>query len=95
MSNLNINVQMECNCDHYRGIIGSIRYGITGQARPCRSCRRMMRRKQVVVVPAPVGQPVIQVDQAQMATHWQMPVQQPQMAATVLPPNYAQAVAAQ
>ncbi|XP_017046100.1 uncharacterized protein LOC108091419 [Drosophila ficusphila] len=88
-STVNINVQ--CECYHRRGLFyyaNPLAWG-----RPCRKCRRMLSRNNIVVsVPAAQVQPAataVVPAQCQNNCHLQ---QQPQMVST-LPPKYEQAIA--
>ncbi|EDV57696.2 uncharacterized protein LOC6541565 [Drosophila erecta] len=97
MSNVNnVNINVQCECYHRRGLLyyaNPLAWG-----RPCRRCRRMMSRNNIVVtVPAgqvacPVQTTATTVMPAQCATHWQSQQQSQTMSA--LPPKYDQAVAA-
>ncbi|XP_017110581.1 uncharacterized protein LOC108134694 [Drosophila elegans] len=90
----NVNINVQCECYHRRGLLyyaNPLAWG-----RPCRRCRRMMSRNNIVVsVPATQVQmpnTTTTVMPAQCATNWQAQ-QQPQMMSS-LPPKYDQAVAA-
>ncbi|XP_016956563.1 uncharacterized protein LOC108029026 [Drosophila biarmipes] len=97
MSNVsNVNINVQCECYHRRGLLyyaNPLAWG-----RPCRRCRRMMSRNNIVVsVPAgqvatPVQATATTVIPAQNATHWQ--AQQEPQTMSALPPKYDQAVAA-
>ncbi|XP_017075196.2 uncharacterized protein LOC108110609 [Drosophila eugracilis] len=98
MSNVNnVNINLQCECNHRRTIFyyaNPLAWG-----RPCRRCRRMMARGNIVVtVPAAqVGVPAqttatATVMPAQNATHWQN--QQGPQTMSALPPKYDQVVAA-
>ncbi|XP_016987959.1 uncharacterized protein LOC108050687 [Drosophila rhopaloa] len=88
----NVNINVQCECYHRRGLLyyaNPLAWG-----RPCRRCRRMMSRNNIVVsVPAAqVQTTATTVTPAQCATHWQ--TQQEPHVMSALPPKYDQAVAA-
>ncbi|XP_022230929.2 uncharacterized protein LOC111079900 [Drosophila obscura] len=101
MSDIQVNVQ--CECYHRRGLLyfaNPLAWG-----RPCRRCRRMMSRSNIVVVPTPMAVPAATtgpcchtttVVQGTPAANYQQQQQQqqyPPMNVSALPPKYDQAVA--
>ncbi|XP_043662691.1 uncharacterized protein LOC122626480 [Drosophila teissieri] len=99
MNNVNnVNINVQCECYHRRGLLYYANPWAWG--RPCRRCRRMMSRNNIVVsVPAgqvacPAQTTTTTVMPAQCATHWQVQEQQQSQAMSTLPPKYDQAVAA-